>query len=182
MEGGTASINDVIREGQEIYHKVSVFYRDHPSHNEEAVKYIHNQLIKDHHEFAGAYPIVLRTIVYEKFFHPKVMKNYFVHISNNPWKTREEFLERQAEYLVYMLRFRCPRTEVKKIYEYRNMIIKQLKEEDKEFQSVYKKVTDECNKEADEAKQLRRERLLKLLQTQRDPSSCESSAPPSIAE
>ncbi len=170
VSGGTVSIDDAVNEGLVMYSKVRAFISSLPDKGkdgkeppEAALKELHDRLVKDHKDFASSYPIVTRVMVFEGFYVPKVMKNYFVHISNHPWKTREEFLERQAEYLVYVLRYRCPRTETKKIHAYRNEMIKKLKQEDAEFIEAFKAIGEQMDKEMGQSKDDRRERILEML-------------------
>ncbi len=163
ISGGTTTIDEAVAEGLEIHAKIKTFLSANPKAPEAALKDLHNRVISEHKDFSSSYPIVVRLMVYENFYVPKVMKNYFVHISNHPWKTREEFLERQAEYLVYVLRYRCPRTETRKIYAYRNEMISKLKKEDGEFIEAFKKLSDQMDKEMGEVKEDRRERLFSAL-------------------
>ncbi len=148
-----------------------MFYRDHPRPSPDALKFLHGRIIDEHRDFSGSYPIAVRSMVFDGYFNEKVMKNYFVHVSNHPWKTREEFLDRQAEYFVYVQRKRYPRTDERQIREYRDQVRQALRKEDEEFNSMFKKVTQELDKETEDARDERRQRLLKLLSSSSTTSS-----------
>ena len=165
MEGssGVTTIERAIAECHDIFHKVKLFYKDADENNPVVCRELHKRIVEEHRDFAGCYPIVIRMMVYEKFFHAKVMKNYLVHISHNPWHSMDEFLERQAEYVVYVERHRKPRTSQKDIAKFREYVIAMLKKENEDFNKLNKEVTEELNKEQDSVKEERRKALYERL-------------------
>lgn len=160
---GTATIEFVIGVCHRIFNDVKDAYKKADKIDEAFCDELHSEIIKKYKDFGSMYPIVLRHIVYERKFYPDVMKKFLLHVSNHPIKNREESLEIQAEYLVYSMRHENPRTDVKRIYEYRNYVVKELKENDKKLELCIKEATEEMQRDKEAGQQDRRERLREYL-------------------
>lgn len=159
---GKATIEYVLDIGKKIYADVKQANKKRPLDIDDKKFYetLHRRMIDKYIDFAEVYPIVLRHIVYEKKFYDIVMKKFLMHVSNHIPKTQQESLENQAEYMVFMLRHEHPRTDTKSIYEYRNIISKQLKEDD----DMLKKMIEDANKQQKEEEELgKKERRTNLI-------------------
>ena len=175
-EKGTLGIDDAVAEAEHMFYKVKQYYKSNSNTNEESVRYLHKLLVEEHKDFSGSYPLVVRTMVYESFFNAKVLKNFLVHVSHNPWRSREEFLERQVEYLVYVIRHKNPRMDQKKLYDIRNNMRKQILEEDKAFEKTAKEVMSKLDEEHQSAKDDRRQKILELLQKLQEDSEASKAS------
>jgi hypothetical protein len=162
-EKGTATIEFVIGECHKIFNDIKNEYKKTKKIDEQFCDELHGSIIKKYKNFAEVYPLVLRHIVYEKKFYPDVMKKFLLHVSNHPITSRDESLEVQAEYLVYMLRYEHPKCDRKKIYEYRNQVIKSLKDDDKKLEQCIKDASEEMQRDKELGNTYRREKLKEYL-------------------
>lgn len=124
---------------------------------------LHKKMVKDHHDFASIYAIVIRHIVMHNEYFDDAMRRYVQHLTNHPWKGKKEFIERQGEYLVYVEKQKNPRIGTTQLARYRENIRKQLLEEDKKFDEYEKEVKETVNKEWDEIVANRKQRLYDML-------------------
>ena len=141
------------------YNKIN---SDYMSDND--YKNLHNYLIKEHHDFASIYAICIRSIVYHNIYYDDVMRKYVNHLTNNPWQKKEEFIERQAEYLVIMEKHKRPRMGSSELGRYKANVIKTLMEEDKTFDKYAKEVQATMDVEIKEIQDNRKKRLHDILQ------------------
>jgi hypothetical protein len=125
---------------------------------------LHKKIIADHREFASIYAIVVRCIVYHNEFFDNALRLYVNHLTNHPWSKREEFVERQAEYIVYVWKEKNPRIGSSELARYKQGIVKTLIEEDKKFDEYAKETTKTVNEEWDKIIDDRRRRLHDILE------------------
>ena len=124
---------------------------------------LHKKMVKDHHDFASIYAIVVRHIVMHNEYFDDAMRRYVQYLTNNPWKEKKEFIERQGEYLVHVERQKNPRIGTTQLAKYRDHVRKQLLEEDEKFDEYEKEVKETVNKEWDEIIANRKQRLHDIL-------------------
>lgn len=124
---------------------------------------LHKKMIKDHHDFASIYAIVVRHIVMHNEYYDEAMRRYVQFLTNNPWKEKKEFIERQGEYLVYVEKHKNPRMGTAQLARYRDNVRRQLLEEDKKFDEYEKEVKETVNKEWDDIIANRKQRLHDML-------------------
>lgn len=156
-------IDKIAKEGKEIWEKCGKFRISRKNMQKEDYETLHKKIIEEHREFAQIYAIVVRSIVYENLYYEGVMRKYITHLANHPWDKREEFLDRQADYLVFLKRELEPRSGQKYIAMYRDHVRKQLHEEDKMFMDKaddMKKIIDE---EVQEKMCDRKQRIYEML-------------------
>jgi hypothetical protein len=158
-EKGTATVDYIIGVVSKLFEDVKAGYKTIKKITPESVDALHKKIIDNYKDFAQQHPIVVRHIVYEQKFYPKVMEKYLLHLSNHPVTNREQQLETQTEYLVYMLRHEHPRTETKKIYQYRNDVLKEIKDSDEKLQKCIETAAEEMANDKEKGNQDRRERL-----------------------
>ncbi len=132
---------------------------------------LHKEIVEKHHDFASIYAITIRHIVMHNEFYDDAMKRYVQHLTNNPWNTKKEFIERQAEYLVYVERQKKPRIGSTELARYKQNVNKQLLEEDEKFDAYAKEVKETVNDEWDQIVKNRKDRLHDLLQKMKDEGS-----------
>jgi hypothetical protein len=122
-----------------------------------------NELHLKYRDFAQSFPIVLRWMVYVQDYDVKTFKRYLIKIKSPSWSTRKDFLESQADYLTMLYFTRNPCCSKQKLSLYRQAMINQLLEEDKQFEEAYKEAEikeEQSRKESDLA---RRQRIYNFL-------------------
>jgi hypothetical protein len=105
-------------------------------------------LQKQYHDFSTSFPIVLRWMVQMRVYRPKAMKKFLMKHATATLDTREAFLELQAEYLVMLYRESHERPNELHVRNYKQTVIKQLLDEDKEFLEVQRAVEEDLAKQA----------------------------------
>ena len=157
-------IEEIVKEGREILKECRAFRKKigRPL-NEEEHKELHQKMIENHREFAQIYMLPLRSIVYENSFYDDVMRQYCNYLTSHPWQKREEFLERQAHYLVLLYRKNNPRFGSTTVAKYREHVLKQLKKEDSDMKKYEKEVLETVNEEFDQIIADRRKRIYDKL-------------------
>jgi hypothetical protein len=163
QEQGTATIEFVLKVCNDIFSEIKTAYKNTTEVNEKFCDDLHSDLIKNYKDFSSMYPIILRHMVYEKKFHNSVMKKFLIHVSNHPIKTRDDSLAVQTEYLVYQMRNEHPHLDKKRYNDYRDVVLKELRENDKKLEACIKEATEEMKKDKEMGQQDRRERLREFL-------------------
>jgi len=151
------NIKNVKKMGKDDYNKM------YSNISEKDYESLHKKIVEEHKQFASVYAIVVRSIVYSNEFYSEALRRYVNHLTNNPWNTKKEFVERQAEFLVYSFREKYPRCGTSQLAEYKQRVLKGLLEEDKKFDEMAKETTEIVNKEWEGIIDDRRERLHQLL-------------------
>lgn len=105
------------------------------------------ELQAEYKDFNTSFPLVLRWMVQMHQYSPKVFRQWLDRFARATNDSREGFLTLQAEYLVMLYRELHPHTNDGRLREYRQALVKQLLDEDKEFTRIRGEV------EADMAKQ-----------------------------
>lgn len=157
------AVDKIVKEGKEIWLKSGKFRTEHKSMKKEDYETLHKKIIEEHKEFASIYAIVVRSIVYQNIYYENVMHKYVKHLANHPWNSRGEFLDRQADYLVYLRREVEPRSGSKDIAIYRDHIRKQLHEEDKDFMDKAEDMKKIIDAEISEKMEDRKQRIYECL-------------------
>jgi len=93
--------------------------------------------------FATSFPVVARWIVQARKFNVNALKAYLRKHASADLKSREAFLDLQAEYLVLIYKEEHVHADARKVKIYRDGIIKTLRQEDKVFMEVSKQVDDD---------------------------------------
>jgi len=117
-----------------------------------------------HKDFAMSFPIILRWMVHMRKFSTKALKMYLLKHESAKLDSAEAFLRLQAEYLVIIFRLDNASAHIQEsvVHKYREYVVKQLLDEEKEFNEVQAEVEKqmELDKQASRARLL--EQLLKL--------------------
>ncbi len=128
------NINTVIIHGIEIYEivlKSQIL-------DEANLIILMNNIKEKYKNFAYTFPIIFKWIIMTKQFNPEALKKFLNLYSNREYKTREEFIIIQIEYIIYYNQMTFPE---KSIEHYNNMRINMYNniiEEDKQFIEQYK--------------------------------------------
>lgn len=162
----------IIREAEAINLEVktsSIEPLDHTG-NDSLLK----KLQESHKDFSTSFPIVVRWTVQARQFSSDAFRNFLLYYQKNAnggypsvFPTREKFLEVQSEYLVYLYKSCHPRLTADQIRRYRQTVVTQLMEEDREFTKIHEDVDEDMKKLAREADQKRRTALYEYILRQR---------------
>lgn len=168
-------IDDIVAEGGRILKECREWVKDKYGSIEsirtiytslmtdEDYENLHKKMINDHHDFASIYAIVIRHIVMHNEYFDDVMRKYVLYLTNNPWKNKKEFIERQGEYLIYTEKHKNPRMGTSQLARYREYVRRQLSEEEEKFDKYAEEVTETVNKEWDDIIVNRKKRLYDML-------------------
>lgn len=103
---------DILNEADEIYKKWKKMCKDRgikrselrESKNNEKLDEIFDLLRQEHKDFAFTYPIQLRYLAQLGEYHHDAMNIFLLKLETKPWKSEEDYINYQAEYvkLVFM--------------------------------------------------------------------------------
>ena len=122
-----------------------------------------NELQDSYKDFNISFPIVLRWMVEAKKYKAKVFKQYLLKYAKAEFKTSEDFVKMQAEYLVCIFENDNPHVSQKNINKFRDTTVNAMLEEDREFKKIYARIEKELEVEKQLSDQERRIRLVKLI-------------------
>jgi hypothetical protein len=90
-------------------------------------------------------------MVQMKRYKPKALERYLkkMAVDMKNWKSRKDFIESQADYMIILYKTENPRYNTRRVQEMRADIIKQLLTEEEDFT----KMVEEAEKEAEELQQ-----------------------------
>ena len=144
-------IDKVIELGSDIYNKVKIGLNKLNNDNTKIDEFYH-MIFNEHKYFASSFPIVLRWMVYMNKFSTKAFKKYLIKYSSSNINNKRDFLELQAEYLVFLFKEEKHYTP-QQISSYRNSIINQLLNEEETFLKIQQEIELET-KEKEKQKEL----------------------------
>lgn len=172
MSNNTKKIvaGDIVAEGKVILKECRAFrLAKKRILTEDEHKELHKEMVDKHHDFASIYMLPLRTIVYTNEYFDDVMERYVNHLTKNPWNSRRDFLERQADYLIFLYRKKNPRHGSRDVARYKESVIKQLVEEDEKMMVYEKEVKETVEAEFDQIVEDRRARIhTRLVQMKKE--------------
>lgn len=91
MEPYVDVADNVWQKIQEVKHK-----REYKRMDDEAkLMYFH----KNHQVFARSFPLILRFMVQEEMYNPKVFDNYLIDLRTNPVASADDYCKKQATYI-----------------------------------------------------------------------------------
>lgn len=121
--------------------------------------------------FATSFPVVMRWIVQARKFRVNALKAYLRKHATADLKTREAFLDLQAEYLVLIYKEEHVHADARKVKIYRDGIIKTLRKEDKIFMDVSKQVDADLEQQQKERDAEYRADILRWMRERRAPQT-----------
>lgn len=165
------TIDDVVAEAEKIYSAASL----HFDKNNDSETFLAD-IRKKHPQFCTSYPIVVRYIA-QKQYSSAALRKYLNHIKEHPWKSQDEYLESQADYVMILYKHTAPKSydRDKQARNIRAAALESLKREHKKFKSDLKnseKIVENRDKKhtailQEELKKYieeNREELLKLIE------------------
>lgn len=142
-------IEEIIAEANKVFSKVQA--ESYELTDTEKADALLTRLREEHKDFALTLPLVLRVMVQMKRYKPKALERYLkkMAVDMKSWKSRQDFIESQADYMIILYKTENPRYNTRRVQEMRADIVKQLLTEEKDFT----KMVEEAEKEADELQQ-----------------------------
>ena len=131
--------------------------------NDNILDEIFTSLQTEHHDFAIAYPVQLRYMTQLGQYHPRAMDLFLKKLEHSMWKSEEEYIEYQANYvkLTYMqMHNRWTIKELTNVYEKAKSI---LTSERLEFKNQVEKAQSQLDKEELGLKTQKRQDMMELL-------------------
>lgn len=171
ISSGTATIEEVLDEADLIWADVREWLKlpeveaaanDH----DETTKITRAKLAELrglHENFANQFPVALRWMVQLGEYSRKAFEKFVNRMSVAPPKTRNDFIEQQAEYLVMLYRASHVHYNEEYLRNYHTDILKQLKAEDTEFVEVAEQVDKDSKANQSAADAARRQFLLAAI-------------------
>lgn len=131
-----------------------------PIDDAKACRELYEQLWAAHRDFATSFPIPLKWMVYERKYDERAFVRFLGDYAENAFnRTRKEFLDVQAGYLVLLRKSQGP-VSVRALNKYREAVKKSLQEDDELFAAASEEAERVADETAAEADRLRRERIL----------------------
>lgn len=110
--------------------------------NTKATEQLMSDMRNTHKDFCVSYPIVMRYMAEMHTFHPDAFCKYLKKIAANPWKTEEEYLDSQVDYIVMLYKSTHKHwnmTEVSRIRDNVRTILHREHETVKKYQEEFTK-------------------------------------------
>jgi hypothetical protein len=159
-----ARADGVIAEAREIWRRVAEAGVAPDDDGGNAA--LHARLQAEHPDFAQNFPLVLRWMAQLRLFDAEVLRQYLqghaASFDGARPNTREAYFELLAEYPVLLYRKTHQPREAQAL-QYRDELIRQLREEDRDFMATYEAARGELSRQAAEADRAQRERLYRTL-------------------
>ena len=130
--------------------------------NIEAADSLMAELRKEHPEFCKSYPIVLRYMCQMQEYSTRAFRQYLLKIKEHPWKTQEEYLDSQADYVVILYRATHTRWNQTVCENIRKNIRTMLQNEHDTFTKYAKEFDREVTEEEIELKKRTEEEMRKF--------------------
>lgn len=142
-------IEEIIAEANKVFSKVQA--ESYELTDADKADALLTRLREEHKDFALTLPLVLRVMVQMKRYKPKALERYLkkMAVDMKNWKSRQDFIESQADYMIILYKTENPRYNTRRVQEMRADIVKQLLTEEQDFT----KMVEEAEKEADELQQ-----------------------------
>lgn len=136
------SIDKIIDLGKKIWIDVKKETKNIKTDKEKDELY--NILFNKYKDFASSFNIVFKWMVMMNIFNERAFKKYLYKYSSTNISSKKEFIIIQAEYLVFLYED-SKHYDNKMVNRYRDYLIKQLLEEEEEFEKIQKELESELN-------------------------------------
>ena len=138
------TVDEVVAEGDAIFSRVRAAMR-----RKENLEELSKELYRSHPQFAQSYPLALRYICDMQRYNSKAFRRWLLKIKEHPWKSEEEYIEAQADYVYKLICAENPRGSVRDKHTAKANLRKLLMAEHKEF----KQKADDVEKQVDTREQ-----------------------------
>lgn len=114
-------------------------------------------------DFAKTFPIVIRYMIQFRQYKPKAMEKFLKKLRNSPYRSEEEYCERQADYAKYLYMESVPHYSAKIAGEVYNDVRTALLDELKSYKEMLEKVKAKAEEGKLRNAEERRRELKELL-------------------
>src|ERR1700744_5814447 len=118
---------------------------------------------RTHSEFCKAYPMVIRYMCEMNEYDPKAFRKWLMKIKERPWKTEEEYLDAQADYVSMLFRAKKPRAAQHEVNNVRKNIRAALQHEHTQFKFYAEKFDKEVNSAESTLREKNKEELYEFV-------------------
>jgi len=137
--------NYILREADEMWEKTRGKILNPKDQHEEFVE-LFTKIRKEHKEFSESYPMVVRCMTQMNSYNHDVFDRYLKRIETKMWKSSDEYLDSQTDYVVMLMKWVASRKDntskkhlnMTEKANIRSNIRKLLDVEDKEFKEKAK--------------------------------------------
>lgn len=137
------TIDYIVKEAEQIY----AIVKKHKLKTLDDADAMLSDLQKTHPDFSKAYPIVLRYMCQMQEYDSRALRSYLTKIQRHPYKTEDEYLESQADYVVMLYKSRNKHWNATNVANLRNNIRGILKQEHETFKNYVAAFDKEVNAE-----------------------------------
>jgi hypothetical protein len=145
-ERADITAEEIVTEANEIWRRVKKIPR---TATYETVQEFLSQVRKTHKQLYQSYPLVMRHMIEERRYSPKVFARFLKQISEKPWGNDSERFEAYTDYAVMLFRATANHYDTKQLAEYRREYRRRLQAEHDDFitkTKEYEKLEDEKQK------------------------------------
>jgi hypothetical protein len=100
-------------------------------------------------DFTNSFPIVLQWMVNMREYQSKVMRRFLLHHASVEVKSKDDFLDLQGDYLMYMYMASHPHRSQREYLAHRDQMRKMLHDEDREFVRLHDEAEAEVKRRAE---------------------------------
>lgn len=139
------TIEFVNKEGDEIWRECKEAFTNGtvPFGDMAAAQTLLTDIRRRHKDFATSYPIVVRYMCEMRVYHSKAFYKFLRRIELNPWKSEEEYLDAQADYVTLLYKHTTPRFDSRAAAQVRTEVRELLRQEHKLFKEQYEVIKTE---------------------------------------
>ena len=123
--------DDILNEADAMWKKVLALNID--VKDQDQVDVAMTNMRREHKEFCTSYPIVMRYMTQFATYARTAFGKYLRRIEQNPWKSEDEYLDSQAEYVVLLYKETHPRWNTTNVQRLHRNIRTMLRDESKTF-------------------------------------------------
>ena len=163
------TIDDVVKEAQCMWSKArSEFKTNKISISSESLvtefsDKLMSKMRKEHNNFCQSYPIVLRYMCEMREFNPKAFKRYLMKLEKHPWKTEEEYLDSQADYVVMLYQATHSRWNKTDVNRLKTNVRNLLQSEHKQFKQNYDNILKDVESTEDHLREKSKSELTEFF-------------------
>ena len=135
-----------------------------------------------HKDFNATMPLVVRWTVQTKQYRRSALLRFVAFLRGKAWPDRKAYLAGQGEYLVILYKETRAHYDERQVAEYRQAVVKQLLDEDEEFEKLKTEAEEELKKQEAAIDGERRRALFAFLsKASQGPPAAGAPAPPAPA-
>jgi hypothetical protein len=125
------TIADVVAEANAIWKKARA--RGNTFGDTEAADALMRDIREEHPQFCKSYPTVSRYICQMQEYSSKALKLWLMKIEARPWKTEDEYIDAQADYVCMLFKAKKPRSTATEVSTLRANMRSMLRNEHEAF-------------------------------------------------